>query len=156
MELFVVIALLAILVETSYVTYHTTRKATTSKGDILLDTSVLIDGRILAIARSGLMSSRLIVARSVVRELQFMADKADHDKRERARYGLDVIEKLRVTSQSLIAVLAHVIEYLSYGFGFPGRVKNRSGKHVLPIFFLRITNNFHNRCLLDHLIDRYH
>jgi rRNA-processing protein FCF1 len=71
------------------------QKNTTSKGDILLDTSVLIDGRILAIARSSLVSSRLIITRSVIRELQFMADKADHDKRERARYGLEVIEKLQ-------------------------------------------------------------
>lgn len=104
MEIFVVIALLAILAETSYVTYHLTRKAGTSKGDILLDTSVLIDGRILAIARSGLMSSRLIVARSVVRELQFMADKADHDKRERARYGLEVIEKLQELPNTTVEV----------------------------------------------------
>lgn len=104
MELFVAIALLAILTETSYLTYHLTRKATTSKGDILLDTSVLIDGRILAIARSGLMSSRLIVARSVVRELQFMADKADHDKRERARYGLEVIEKLQELPNTTVEV----------------------------------------------------
>lgn len=104
MELFVVVALLAILAETSYMTYHLTRKATTSKGDILLDTSVLIDGRILAIARSGLMSARLIVTRSVVRELQFMADKADHDKRERARYGLEVIEKLQELPNTTVEV----------------------------------------------------
>ena len=85
-----------VLAETTYLTVQaTTRRASTAKGDILLDTSVLIDGRILAIARSGLLGSRLIVPRSVVRELQFMADKADHDKRERARYGLEVIEKLQ-------------------------------------------------------------
>lgn len=104
MELFAVIVLLAILAETSYLTYRITRKATTNKGDILLDTSVLIDGRILAIARSGLMSSRLIVTRSVIRELQFMADKADHDKRERARYGLEVIEKLQELSGTTVEV----------------------------------------------------
>mgnify|MGYP006136743853 CR=1 FL=1 len=95
MEILIAVTLLVILAETSYLTYHITQKAFTSKGDVLLDTSVLIDGRILAIARSGLMSSRLIVTRSVIRELQFMADKADHDKRERARYGLEVIEKLQ-------------------------------------------------------------
>ena len=95
MEILIAMALLAILAQTSYMTYRMAQKTTTSKGDILLDTSVLIDGRILAIARSGLLSSRLIVTRSVIRELQFMADKADHDKRERARYGLEVIEKLQ-------------------------------------------------------------
>jgi rRNA-processing protein FCF1 len=95
MEIFIIIAVLAVLAETTYLTYRASRQNGTSRGDILLDTSVLIDGRILAIARSGLLSARLIVVRSVVRELQFMADKADHDKRERARYGLEVIEKLQ-------------------------------------------------------------
>lgn len=95
MELFFMIVVSLILIETSYLVYQTRNVGTLSRGDILLDTSVLIDARILAIARSGLMSARLIIPRSVVRELQFMADKADHDKRERARYGLEVIEKLQ-------------------------------------------------------------
>lgn len=104
MEIFIAMALLAILAETSYMTYRMAQKTTTSKGDILLDTSVLIDGRILAIARSGLVSSRLIVTRSVIRELQFMADKADHDKRERARYGLEVIEKLQELPSTTVEI----------------------------------------------------
>jgi rRNA-processing protein FCF1 len=96
MELVITTMVGLVLIETTYLAYRSMRSTgTVSKGDILLDTSVLIDGRILAIARSGLVSSRLIVPRSVVRELQFMADKADHDKRERARFGLDVIEKLQ-------------------------------------------------------------
>lgn len=104
MELFIAGMLVAILAEASYLTYRTAQKTTASKGDILLDTSVLIDGRILAIARSGLVSSRLIITRSVIRELQFMADKADHDKRERARYGLEVIEKLQALSNTSVVV----------------------------------------------------
>lgn len=95
MELFFMIVVSLILIETSYLVYQTRNIRTLNRGDILLDTSVLIDARILAIARSGLMSARLIIPRSVIRELQFMADKADHDKRERARYGLEVIEKLQ-------------------------------------------------------------
>lgn len=95
MELFIAGALGLILAETTYLTYRQSNINTTKKNDILIDTSVLIDGRIVAIARSGLVSARLIVPRSVVRELQFMADKADHDKRERARFGLEVIEKLQ-------------------------------------------------------------
>lgn len=96
MQLLTLILLGLILAETSYLSYRKLREGSSPSGtDILLDTSVLIDGRIVAIARSGLISARLIVPRSVVRELQFMADKADHDKRERARFGLDVIEKLQ-------------------------------------------------------------
>jgi rRNA-processing protein FCF1 len=50
-------------------------------------------------------TARLIVPTSVVRELQFMADKADHDKRERARYGLDVIDQLQAIESVQVAVL---------------------------------------------------
>lgn len=106
MELLIIILLLLILLQVTYTTYNVARKSRSSKlGDILLDTSVLIDGRIVAIARSGLMSGTMIVPRSVVRELQFMADKADHDKRERARFGLDVIEKLQQLDQVSLTVI---------------------------------------------------
>lgn len=96
METLLLVLVAVILTETTYLTLRSARNSgLANKGDILLDTSVLIDGRILSFARSGLITSRLLVARSVVRELQFMADKADHDKRERARFGLEVIEKLQ-------------------------------------------------------------
>lgn len=95
MELFVITLLLVVLAQTSYLTYKHTNRASVPGGSILMDTSALIDGRIVAIARSGLISAQLIVPKSVVAELQFMADKADHDKRERARFGLDVIDALQ-------------------------------------------------------------
>jgi len=98
--------LLVILAEASYLAYNTIAKPTQPRDNILLDTSVLIDGRIEAIARSGLITSKLLIPKSVVRELQFMADKADHDKRERARFGLEMIEKL----QALDTVKAEVVE----------------------------------------------
>lgn len=104
MEILLLLVVLT-LVQTSYLTYRTSRTGAAHKGDMLLDTSVLIDGRIVAIARSGLIASRLIIPRSVVRELQFMADKADHDKRERARFGLDNIEKLQQLPGMTIAVM---------------------------------------------------
>lgn len=104
MELFIAGTLTAVLVETSYLVYRQVNANATKRDDIILDTSVLIDGRILAIARSGLMSSRLIVTRSVIRELQFMADKADHDKRERARFGLEIIEKLQALTEVTVDV----------------------------------------------------
>lgn len=62
---------------------------------ILLDTSVLIDGRIVPIARTGFIGGTLVIPRSVVGELQFLADAADHDKRARARFGLDVVAELQ-------------------------------------------------------------
>lgn len=100
--------MLLIAAETSYLTYKSFRhgRVSVQSHSILLDTSVLIDGRIESIARSGLVTAPLIIPRSVVRELQYMADKADHEKRERARFGLDMIEKL----QNLDEVRVKVIE----------------------------------------------
>lgn len=63
--------------------------------ELLLDTSVLIDGRITTVAHTGFMTHTLLVPRSVVAELQLLADGSDHDKRERARHGLDVIKQLQ-------------------------------------------------------------
>ncbi len=101
----IAIVTLGIFAETSYLVAQSVKPAKV-KNSILLDTSVLIDGRIVSIVRSGLVSAKLIVPRSVVRELQFMADKADHDKRERARYGLDVIDQL----QNLEGVTLEVVD----------------------------------------------
>ena len=106
MELLSIVLLLAILAEVSYVAVNLSRTRRGGKREeILLDTSVLIDGRILDVARSGLLTARLVVPRSVVRELQFMADKADHDKRERARFGLEIIEKLQQMPNLDVSVL---------------------------------------------------
>lgn len=96
--------MLGVFAETTYLVAKSIQPAKTKAG-IILDTSVLIDGRIIAIARSGFLSARLIVPRSVVRELQFMADKADHDKRERARFGLDVIDQLQALDTITIEVI---------------------------------------------------
>lgn len=62
---------------------------------IFVDTSVLIDGRIVAIAASGFMGGTLMIPRSVVGELQLLADNGDSEKRSRARHGLDVIKELQ-------------------------------------------------------------
>lgn len=62
---------------------------------ILVDTSVLMDGRITALAATGFMGGTLVVPRSVVGELQFLADNADADKRARARHGLDIVSELQ-------------------------------------------------------------
>lgn len=62
---------------------------------ILVDTSVLIDGRITGIAASGFVGGTLVIPRSVVGELQLLADNADPEKRSRARRGLDVVSELQ-------------------------------------------------------------
>ena len=70
-------------------------KATKGPRPILLDTSVLIDGRITDVLDSGFVESQLIVPQFVIDELQTVADSADKLKRNRGRRGLDVMQKLK-------------------------------------------------------------
>jgi predicted nucleic acid-binding protein len=61
----------------------------------VLDTSVLIDGRIADIAEAGFAEGQLIVPRFVLHELQLVADSADSARRNRGRRGLDVVQRLQ-------------------------------------------------------------
>ncbi|HEX4124619.1 MAG TPA: TRAM domain-containing protein [Tepidisphaeraceae bacterium] len=71
---------------------------------ILLDSSVLIDGRIVDIAGTGILESRLIVPTFVLEELQTVADSADRLKRNRGRRGLDIVAALRKLPKVEISV----------------------------------------------------
>lgn len=74
------------------------------KHEMVVDTSGLIDGRIIDIVRSGFVPQRLIVPQFVVAELQFLADQGDSFKRERARFGLDVIRRLQDMRQTEVVI----------------------------------------------------
>lgn len=74
------------------------------KHQIVVDTSGLIDGRILEIVRSGFIPQRIIIPQFVVAELQLLADKADPFKRERARYGLEVVQKLQELAENEVVI----------------------------------------------------
>ena len=65
---------------------------------ILLDTSVIIDGRIADICKTGFLDGKFIVPRFVLKELQQIADSSDSLKRERGRRGLDILGKLQKSS----------------------------------------------------------
>ncbi len=62
---------------------------------ILVDTSVLIDGRIIDITRAGFMRSTLLIPRFVLAELQLVADSEDSLKRARGRRGLEMLSNLQ-------------------------------------------------------------
>jgi uncharacterized protein YacL len=62
---------------------------------VLLDTSVIIDGRILDIAKTGFLDMPLVILSSVLRELQMVADSADVTRRRRGRRGLDVLTEMQ-------------------------------------------------------------
>ncbi len=62
---------------------------------ILMDTSVIIDGRIADIARTGFLSGTLLIPRFVLNELQFIADSPDSLRRQRGRRGMEVLSQLQ-------------------------------------------------------------
>jgi len=64
----------------------------------IIDTSVIVDGRILEIVESGFLEGPLVLPRFVLRELQLIADSLDAMKRTRGRRGLDILAKLQETT----------------------------------------------------------
>lgn len=62
---------------------------------ILLDTSVIIDGRIADIARTGFIPGSLLIPRFVLNELQYIADSSDSLRRQRGRRGMEVLASLQ-------------------------------------------------------------
>ncbi len=100
-------ALFVILAETTYLVVAQNIKLKQAKKQhmpIFVDTSVLIDGRIISIAKSGFITSTLFIPRSVVGELQFLADTADAEKRSRARHGLDVVKELQSMANVIVEI----------------------------------------------------
>src|SRR5439155_14531099 len=79
-------------------------KQTKGARPIVVDTSVLIDGRITDIATTGIIESQLVVPQFVLLELQQIADSADKLKRNRGRRGLDALAKLRANPRVDVAI----------------------------------------------------
>ncbi|MDH3425964.1 MAG: TRAM domain-containing protein [Acidimicrobiia bacterium] len=75
----------------------------------VIDTSAAIDGRVLELARSGLLRGRLWVPAFVVDELQTVADSSSKDRRRRGRRGLDVLDALRDVPGVEFAVLEDTV-----------------------------------------------
>lgn len=107
-EIFQTIVLLALLMLTLYIALKQTRSPrikSTSLKSVLLDSSALIDGRIVDVARIGFLGGTLVVPSSVLREMQYLADNADTEKRSRARHGLDVVKHLQDLPHSDVEIL---------------------------------------------------
>lgn len=97
---------LLILGEVSYLLARLPKTSIKTKSRaILIDTSVLMDGRIIGIASTGFMGGTLVIPRSVIGELQFLADNADADKRARARKGLDIVSELQHMERVEVEIL---------------------------------------------------
>lgn len=125
-QLLIVGVLLVLLAEVTYLVVKLPRQVNGKKKYIFVDTSVLIDGRIIPIAASGFIGDTLAIPRSVIGELQFLADNADPEKRSRARHGLDVAKEL----QSLETVKAELFQDGSKAEeGVDERLLNLAKKH---------------------------
>ncbi|MEP7288918.1 MAG: PIN domain-containing protein [Chloroflexota bacterium] len=72
---------------------------------ILLDTSVIIDGRILDISKTGFIFGKLLVPQFVLAELQHIADSGEVLRRTRGRRGLEILESLQNESKAPISVI---------------------------------------------------
>jgi uncharacterized protein YacL len=72
----------------------------------ILDTSVIIDGRIADIAETGFLDGIIVTPQFVLRELQLVADSADSLKRNRGRRGLDILQRL----QKMASVQIQIVE----------------------------------------------
>ena len=71
----------------------------------ILDTSVIIDGRIADIARSGFLEGTFVIANFVLDELRHIADSADLLKRNRGRRGLDILKKLQEEFEDRVLIV---------------------------------------------------
>ena len=72
----------------------------------ILDTSVIIDGRIADIAETGFLDGVLVLPQFVLRELQLVADSADPLKRNRGRRGLDIMQRI----QKMASITGQIVE----------------------------------------------
>ncbi|MCE9611731.1 MAG: hypothetical protein K8R23_16145 [Chthoniobacter sp.] len=71
------------------------RQATVQDAPLLIDSNIIIDGRIAGICATGFLSSSLVVPRFVLEELQRLADSGDTLKRERGRAALDRLQQMQ-------------------------------------------------------------
>jgi uncharacterized protein YacL len=74
------------------------------KRSILLDTSVIIDGRIADVAATGFLQSSMLLPRFVLNELQYIADSSDPIRHQRGRRGLEVLNRLKKDTRTPLHV----------------------------------------------------
>ena len=104
MEIIQIILLLGIAGILLQQKLQNTTKSNPKSRKMVLDTCALIDGRIIELSRLGFVPDELIVPDFVVHELQMLADGNDSHKRERARYGLDVVRELQDGNHASVVI----------------------------------------------------
>lgn len=71
----------------------------------ILDTSVIIDGRIAEITEAGFVEGEIVIPQFVLQELQYIADSADAIKRVRGKRGLDVLQRLQKQTNTKVTIV---------------------------------------------------
>lgn len=79
--------------------FHFFKEKSVGRDDKILDTSVIIDGRIADICDTAFIGGTLVIPQFVLKELQLVADSSDAIKRQRGRRGLEVLDHLQKSSQ---------------------------------------------------------
>jgi len=96
----------------------------------ILDTSVIIDGRIADVCETGFLDGTLIIPQFVLKELQLVADSADSLKRNRGRRGLDILQKIQKI-QGLDVIISDIdfpdvrevdLKLIELGRTLPGKI----------------------------------
>jgi len=82
-------------------------KEVKGRSPYVLDTSVVIDGRIADVVATGVLDNQLVMPKFVIAELQAIADSSDRLRRSRGRRGLDVLNKLRADSGVEMIIFDH-------------------------------------------------
>lgn len=80
------------------------RQTEVQDAPLLVDTNIIIDGRIEEICATGFLSGSLVVPRFVLEELQRLADSGDPIKRERGRRGLDTLNQMQKSSNLAVSI----------------------------------------------------
>ena len=81
------------------------RGSSISQDSFLLDTSAIIDGRVVGIAQTGFIRGELIITQFVLAELQMIADSSDPSKKIRGRRGLDMIDQLKQNHDLSVTII---------------------------------------------------
>lgn len=107
MEILILVITLILLAETTvlFIKSEKKTKRKSNRRKVYIDTSALIDGRILAVAEAGFLGDDLIIPRSVIRELQLLADGKDKEKRNLARRGMDIASALERVVYCTVTIL---------------------------------------------------
>ena len=109
--MFMNIIIIGLLISIIYIILHQKRHIAaparlkkTNEASVILDSCALIDGRVLELVKCGFLPKRVVVPQFILKELQLLADGRDSYKRERARFGLQMVQQLQNQSGIVVEI----------------------------------------------------